>query len=127
MIFNLVLKTIHRSLCLLVFLIKQVVFKYIYNGSPVFACFLDASKAFDLVRRDILFELLKSHGLPSPVVCLLCSWCSTQNLTVRWRGAFSTPPFTVSNGVCQGGILSPVLFSIYLDELLKKLCWLLLE
>ena len=68
--------------------LKQVVAKYIYNGSPVFACFLDASKAFDLVRHDILFVLLKSQGLSSPVVRLLCSWYSTQNVTVRWRGAF---------------------------------------
>ena len=39
---------------------------------------------------------------------------------VRWGRASSTP-FTVSNGVRQGGVLSPVLFSIYLDELLMKL------
>ena len=91
--------------------------------NPVFACFLDASKAFDLVRHDILFDLLVSRGLPLPVVRLLSSWYSTQNLSVRWRNALSagSSPFTVSNGVRQGGVLSPVLFSIYLDELLLKL------
>ena len=61
-----------------------------------------------------------SRGLPLPVVRLLSSWYSTQNLSVRWRNALSSP-FTVSNGVRQGGVLSPVLFSIYLDELLLKL------
>ena len=61
-----------------------------------------------------------SRGLPLPVVRLLSSWYSTQNLSVRWRNALSTP-FRVSNGVRQGGVLSPVLFSIYLDELLLKL------
>ena len=40
--------------------LKHVVAKYIYNGSSVFACFLSGSKAFDPVRHDILFELLKS-------------------------------------------------------------------
>ena len=61
-----------------------------------------------------------SRGLPLPVVRLLSSWYSTQNLSVRWINALSSP-FTVSNGVRQGGVLSPVLFSIYLDELLLKL------
>ena len=63
--------------------LKQIIAKYIHNGSPVFACFLDASKAFDLVRHDILFDLLVSRGLPLPVVRLLSSWYSTQNLSVR--------------------------------------------
>ena len=40
--------------------LKQVVARYIYNGSSVFACFLNASKAFDPIRHDNLFELLKS-------------------------------------------------------------------
>ena len=35
--------------------LKHVVAKYIQNGSSVYACFQDASKAFDLVRHDVLF------------------------------------------------------------------------
>ena len=120
MTFNLVLKLIRQPLFVLVFSSRLLLSISIMALSPVFACFLDASKAFDLVRHDILFDLLLSRGLPSPVVRLLSSWYSTQNLSFRWGSASSTP-FTVSNGVRQGDVLSPVLFSIYLDELLMKL------
>ena len=60
-----------------------------------------------------------------PTVCLLLvvqllhSWYVSQHLRVRWGGAFSSP-FAVSNGV-QGNVLSPILFALYLDELLVKL------
>ena len=100
--------------------LKQVISKYIQNESSVYASFLDASKAFDLVRHDVLFEILLSRGLPPLVVRLLHSWYATQNLRVRWSRALSHP-FAVSNGVRQGGVLSPILFTLYLDELLLKL------
>ena len=41
-------------------------------------------------------------------------------MKVRW-GNVSSSPFTVSNGVRQGGILSPYLFSLYMDDLSRKL------
>ena len=44
--------------------LKHVVARYIQAGSSVYTCFLDANKAFDLVRHDVLFELLLSRGLP---------------------------------------------------------------
>ena len=50
----------------------------------------------------------------------LLNWYKSQELCVRWGNAFSSS-FTVSNGVCQGGGLSPVLFTIYMDELLLQL------
>ena len=89
--------------------LKNIVARYNQRGSP---CFFDASKAFNLVRHDILFELVLSRGLPSVVIELLRSWYVEQKLRVEWRGVFSDQ-FTISNGVRQGGVLSPILFSIY--------------
>ena len=47
------------------------------------------------------------------------SYCS-QKMRIRWKGAYSDT-FTICNGVKQGGVLSPLLFNIYLEELLLKL------
>ncbi len=60
------------------------------------------------------------RNLPGHLIRLLLSWYKTQSMSVRWGESFSTP-FTVSNGVRQGGVLSPILFTLYLDDLLVEL------
>ena len=107
-----------RSLC--TGTIKNVTARYIHRNTPVFACFLDVSKAFDLVNHNLLFQLLLDRGLPVCVVRLLRNWYTDQKLSVRWNSQRSCS-FSVSNGVRQGGVLSPVLFTIYIDKLLLEL------
>ena len=101
-------------------MVKNIVSRYINNGSCVLGCFLDASKAFDLVNHDILFHKLSVRGLPLPVIRFLSSWYRSQQMKVRWGHSVSNS-FHVSNGVRQGGVLSPVLFAVYLDGLLEEL------
>ena len=99
--------------------VKNVVSRYIHRGSSVLGCFLDVSKAFDLVNHGILFQKLLDRGLPLPVIRFLSSWYRAQ-MRVHWNNSLSIP-FGVSNGVRQGSVLSPILFSVYLDDLLEKL------
>ena len=101
-------------------LINNIVSRYIRKGSKVYGCFLDASKAFDLVDHGILFDILHSHGLPTPILRFLLSWYSSQQMCVCWNSCVSHW-FSVSNGIRQGSVLSPVLFAVYLDGLLQKL------
>ena len=81
----------------------------------MFGCLLDA---FDLVDHGNLFHKLLNRGLPTTVVRFLLLWYQSQHLNVRWNGQTSES-FGVSSGVRQGGVLSPVLFAIYVDDF----CW----
>ena len=102
-------------------MVKNVVSRYINNGCCVLGCFLDASKAFDLVNHDILFHKLSVRGLPPPVIRFLSSWYCSQQMKVCWDHSLSES-FHVSYGVRQGGVLSPVLFAVYLEELADSGC-----
>ena len=74
-------------------------------------CFLDASKAFDMVNHGLLFDKLFDKGLPLPVIRLLSSWYRDQQMCVRWDHSLSNS-FGASNGVRRGSVLSPLLFSV---------------
>ena len=101
-------------------LLKNVIHKYLVNNSHVYGCFLDASKAFDHVNHSLLFEKLLNKNLPPVIARLLLSWYSSQQLKVRWANSFSNC-FHTTNCVRQGGVLSPILFTIYIDDLLIAL------
>ena len=89
---------------------------YKNKNTTVFVTFLDASKAFDRVNYWMLFSKLIDKNLPLFFVKLLVFWYTQQDMKVRWGNTISSS-FKVGNGVKQGGILSPVLFNIYMDKL----------
>lgn len=105
-----------HSTDLCVFTLKQVIEYYRSLDSAVFLCYLDASKAFDKINHWKLFEKLIYRNIPYVIVRLLMMWYCTQRFYVQWGGTMSEP-FKVKNGVRQGGILSPVLFNVFIDEL----------
>ena len=63
---------------------------------------------------------LLTRGLPVLIVRFLSSWYYAQQMCVRWNNSVSDS-FHVSNGVRQGGVLSPMLFAVYVDSLLEML------
>ena len=88
----------NSSTDLCVFSLKQLIDYYRNNESPVYLCFLDASKAFERVPHNILFSKLFERKVPHIVIRLLVYWYSTQAFTIRWNNVLSDP-FTVSNGL----------------------------
>ena len=86
----------------------------------MYCAFLDASKAFDQVNHYMLFKKLIERNMPICFVRILYYWYSKQNMKVKWGNCLSSP-FSVSNGVRQGGVLSPYLFALYIDDLSVKL------
>src|SRR5664279_2180747 len=99
---------------------KETLAYYMNNNSTVHCVFLDASKAFDCVEYSKLFKLLTDRGMPSHVIRVLLNMYTGQQVRVLWNGIYSNC-FSVSNGVKQGGIISPVLFCVYFDVLLLAL------
>ena len=80
-------------------------------------------KSFDRVNHKTLFSILEKRNLPPTLLRFIWSWYKEQSCTVKWNSC-SSLPFGVSNGVRQGGVLSPILFTVYLDELLQHLAQL---
>ena len=100
--------------------IKEVIAHYNSRDSYVYACLLDASKAFDRLNHGKLFNLLIERNLPVIVIRFLIDSYTRQVSYIKWNSAKSSP-IPMFNGVKQGGVLSPVLFCIYMDELIKRL------
>ena len=98
----------------------ETIERYTNSGSDVHIVLLDASKAFDRVDYIKLFNKLLDRGMCAITVRLLLNMYTKQKLQVKWNNNISHS-FDVTNGVRQGGVLSPLLFSVYVDELLEKL------
>ena len=102
------------------FSFKEIINYYNALSTPVYVCMLDSSKAFDRVNHYHLFNKLLQRGMPILITRLLFFWYQRQAFYIKWDGMLSRP-FSVSNGVRQGGILSPKLFNMYIDELSNRL------
>jgi len=97
--------------------LKETISYYVHNSSPVYCVFLDVTKAFDRVNYVKLFRILVERGLPPYIITVLINMCFTQQACVSWAGIVSAY-FPVFNGVRQGGVLRPLLFCVYIDNLL---------
>ena len=104
------------ELSYVLYTLREYIELYRKRSTTVFVTFLDASKAFDRLDHWLLFQKLIKRKVPLFVVWLLIVWYLRQSMHIRWGNTFSTS-FCVSNGVKQGGVISPVLFKVYMDDL----------
>ena len=102
------------------FAVVETIEYYKKNGSDVHVLLLDASKAFDRVNYIKLFEKMLKKGVCPLTVRLLLNMYTEQKFPFKWNDII-TDKFNVTNGVRQGGILSPLFYGIYVDDLLEKL------
>ena len=85
----------------------------------IYFCFIDNAKAFDCVDHNKLWKILKEMGLPDHMTCLLRNLYAGQEATVR-TGHGTTDWFQIGKGVRQGYILSPCLFNLYEEYIMKN-------
>lgn len=82
--------------------LKQAVRYYTDRGTPVYACFLDLSRAFDLVCYDILWQKLNALSMPEELTHIFKYWYLNQINVVRWSNTLSGP-YRLECGLRQGG------------------------
>ena len=84
----------------------------------IYFCFIDYAKAFDCMDHNKLWNILKEMGIPDHLTCLLRNLYAGQEATVRT--GHGTDLFQLGKRVCQGCILSPCLFSLYAEYIMRN-------
>ena len=84
-------------------------------------CFIDYAKAFDCLDPSNLWKILKELEIPHHLTCLLRNLYAGQDATVRTgHGHGTTNQFQIGKGVYQGCILSPCLFNLYAEYIMRN-------
>ncbi|MCG8432127.1 MAG: reverse transcriptase family protein, partial [Candidatus Omnitrophica bacterium] len=102
-----------------IFALRNIIEQCLEWNAPLHINFVDYQKAFDSIHRDSLWKILRTYGVPSKIVQLIrkfydhfeCSIILEQTLT-EW--------FEVKSGVRQGCILSPILFLVVIDWVMRQ-------
>ena len=85
----------------------------------IYFCFIDYAKAFDSVDHHKLWKILREMGIPDHLTCLLRNLYAGQEATVR-AGHGTTDWFQIGKGIRQGYILSPCLFNLYAEYIMRN-------
>ena len=85
----------------------------------VYFCFIDYVKAFDCVGHNKLWKILKEMGIPDHLTCLLRNLYAGQEATVG-TGHRTTDWFQIGKGVRQSCILSPCVFNLYAEYIMRS-------
>ena len=85
----------------------------------IYFCFIDYAKAFDCVDHNKLWKILQEMGIPDLLTCLLRNLFAGQEATVR-TGHGTSDWFQIGKGVRQGCILSPCLFNLHAESIMRN-------
>ena len=89
----------------------------------IYFCFIDYAKAFDCVDHNKLWKILKQMVISYHLICLLKNLYAGQEATLR-TGHGTADWFQIGKGVCQGCILSPCLFNLYAEYIMRNSGWM---
>ena len=89
------------------------------ENRKIFSCFVDFSKAFDTIPRDLLFEKLLKYGINGKFFNNIKTMYTNDNCCIK-VGNKLTESFLANQGVKQGCILSPLLFNIFIADIVER-------
>ena len=85
----------------------------------IFLCFIDYTRAFDCMDHNKLWKVLKEMGVLDQLICLQKNLYVSQEATVRTLYG-TTDWFRIEKGVWQGCLLSPCLFNLYTEHVIRN-------
>ena len=100
--------------------IRSIIEKAREFPKNIYFCFIDYTKAFDCMDHNKLQKILKEMGIPDHLTCLLKNLYAGQEAIVR-TGHGTTDWFQIRKGVRQGCILSPCLFNLYAECIMRNI------
>ena len=108
-----------RSCVDAIFVIRQLKEKAIEFNRPAYTCFVDFEKAFDRVRLEDVINTLHNRSIPLEIIKTVEDMYSNNYFEVR-VGNRTLGPIQAESGIRQGDSLSPLLFNVIMDEIVKK-------
>ena len=98
------------------FVLQTAIHEHIRNqGCVVYCTFVDFKAAFDSISHKVLWRKLYAYGLSSKMLNIIANFYRQAQVRVH-QGSSTTPAIPISNGVLQGDVLSPLLFSLLLAD-----------
>jgi hypothetical protein len=104
-----------------IFSIQQILEKKWEYNETVHQLFIDLKKAYDLVRREILYSIFIECGVPMKLLRLI-KICLNEMCSKVCIGKHLSDNFPIQNGLKQGGALSSLLFNFALEYAIRKVC-----
>lgn len=108
-----------RSCTDAIFVMRQIVEKSIEYKKPAYLCFIDIQKAFDCIQLPDILYLLEQRGIPTYIIKTIEDIYSDNKTQARINGQL-TDTIPINSGIRQGDSLSPLLFNIIMDEIIKN-------
>ena len=102
-----------------IYCVRNVIEAYIANGSTVNVCALDLSEAFDRMCHYTLFIKLMERQIPISLLNIIEKWFTESITCIKWNG-YVTHFIRLEAGVRQGGVLSQVFFTIFMDSIVES-------
>jgi hypothetical protein len=109
----------NRSATDQIFCIHQILGKEWEYNETVHQLFINFKKAYDLVRREVLYNILIEFGFPMKLVRLI-KFCSNETYSKFRTGKHLSDSFPIQNGLKQRDALSPLLFKLALEYAIRK-------